>query len=112
MVERLGEVGLDGQQLVEGRERLVAALERVERKPVVQERRREIGIRPQCRAEQRQRLAELPLLAPQHAEQMQRFEMIRSRLDQLQIEAFGGGQIALAMELDGLVEHLRRIEHL
>jgi hypothetical protein len=52
------------------------------------------------------------LLAPQDAEEMQRFEMVRSRLDQLQIVALGGGQIASAMELDGLVEHLRRIEHL
>ena len=77
---------------------------------MVQERRRKAGISLQRCADQRKRFGER-LLVAQNAEQMERIEMIGPRLEQLQIQAFSGGKIPLAMQIGGLIEHLSQILH-
>src|SRR6202011_754113 len=86
-------IRLDGQRLVVVGERLLSALERVEDDGIVQECGRKIGICSQRRADQRKRLEKPPLLVAQETEHLQRIEMVRPRIQQLQIQSFGGGEL-------------------
>jgi hypothetical protein len=51
------------------------------------------------------------LLIPQKAEHLQGTEMVRLGSQKLQIQPFGAGEVSFALQISGLIERLRRIEH-
>src|SRR5882724_11225611 len=102
--------GRQRQRLVEGRQRLVAALERMQHQRKVRQGVGRAGLHLKSRADEAVGLAGLAALVVQHAEQMQRIEIVALRLEHARVEARRLVEAALLMQRDRLLEGLAGVE--
>ena len=98
------------QRLVEMRECFAIALERVQHIGEIDQRVRRVWIDLQRRRHQAVRFTHLAALRLDQAEQMQRIEIVRRRLERACIKFFGFAQAALLMQAQRLLQGLRNVE--
>src|SRR3954447_3954887 len=110
VVERVEMAGRQRQRLVEGRQRLVAALQRVQHQREVRQRVGRARLRFKSRGDETVGLAYLAALVVQHAEEMQRIEIVALHLEHARVEGRGLVEAALLMQRDRLLNRLAGIE--
>ena len=104
VVERIEMAGRQRQRLVDARQRLAAAFQRVQHERQVRQRVRRARLHFQRRGDEAVGLAGLAALMVQHAEQMQRVEVVALRLQHARIELFRLVQAALLMQRQRLLD--------
>src|SRR5262249_42901593 len=110
--ENLDTVRTDRQHPIVARERLLIALQAGEDVSAIVYRLDIVGLGPQRRSDEIERLAMPSLLGSQHAEQVLRLEIIRLHAENLLVERFGLGQIAALMKSNSPVQQLRQVDGL